>query len=54
MLQYHEAAAVPHGFRSSFRDWAPRDFSGRPLERGVGRWPKYRYPMFTNGRSKIF
>ena len=31
MLQYHEVAAVPHGFRSSFRDWAaemtdhPRD-----------------------------
>ena len=22
MLQYHEVAAVPHGFRSSFRDWA--------------------------------
>ena len=22
MLQYHEIAAVPHGFRSSFRDWA--------------------------------
>ena len=21
MLQYHEIAAVPHGFRSSFRDW---------------------------------
>ncbi len=23
MLQYHEVAAVPHSFRSSFRDWAP-------------------------------
>ena len=22
MLQYHEIAAVPHGFRSSFQDWA--------------------------------
>ena len=22
MLQHHEVAAVPHGFRSSFRDWA--------------------------------
>ena len=22
MLQYHEVAAVPHGFRSSFRGWA--------------------------------
>ena len=22
MLQYHDVAAVPHGFRSSFRDWA--------------------------------
>jgi integrase len=22
MLQYHKVAAVPHGFRSSFRDWA--------------------------------
>ena len=22
MLQYHGIAAVPHGFRSSFRDWA--------------------------------
>ncbi len=22
MLQYHEIAAVAHGFRSSFRDWA--------------------------------
>ena len=22
MLQYHEVAAVPHGFRSSFRHWA--------------------------------
>ena len=22
MLQYREIAAVPHGFRSSFRDWA--------------------------------
>ena len=22
MLQYHEIAAAPHGFRSSFRDWA--------------------------------
>ena len=22
MLQHHEIAAVPHGFRSSFRDWA--------------------------------
>ena len=25
MLQYHEVAAVPHGFRSSFRDWAAED-----------------------------
>ena len=25
MLQYHEVAAVPHGFRSSFRDWASRN-----------------------------
>ena len=22
MLQYHKVAAVAHGFRSSFRDWA--------------------------------
>ena len=22
MLRYHEITAVPHGFRSSFRDWA--------------------------------
>ena len=22
MLQHHEIVAVPHGFRSSFRDWA--------------------------------
>ena len=22
MLEYHRIAAVPHGFRSSFRDWA--------------------------------
>ena len=25
MLQYHEIAAVPHGFRSSFRDWAAEE-----------------------------
>ena len=25
MLQYHETAAVPHGFRSSFRDWAAEE-----------------------------
>ena len=25
MLQYHEVAAVPHGFRSSFRDWAAEE-----------------------------
>ena len=25
VLQYHEIAAVPHGFRSSFRDWAAEE-----------------------------
>ena len=25
MLQFHEVAAVPHGFRSSFRDWAAEE-----------------------------
>ena len=25
MLQYHEVAAVTHGFRSSFRDWAAEE-----------------------------
>ena len=25
MLQQHEIAAVPHGFRSSFRDWAAEE-----------------------------
>ena len=25
MLQYHEIAAVPHGFRSSLRDWAAEE-----------------------------
>ena len=25
MLQYHEIASVPHGFRSSFRDWAAEE-----------------------------
>ena len=25
MLQYHEIAATPHGFRSSFRDWAAEE-----------------------------
>ena len=25
MLQYHRIAAVPHGFRSSFRDWAAEE-----------------------------
>ena len=25
MLQYHEVAAVPRGFRSSFRDWAAEE-----------------------------
>ena len=25
MLQQHEVAAVPHGFRSSFRDWAAEE-----------------------------
>ena len=25
MLQYHEVAAVPHGFRSSSRDWAAEE-----------------------------
>ena len=25
MLQYHEVASVPHGFRSSFRDWAAEE-----------------------------
>ena len=25
MLQYHEIAAVAHGFRSSFRDWAAEE-----------------------------
>ena len=24
-LQYHEVTAVPHGFRSSFRDWAAEE-----------------------------
>ncbi len=25
MLQHHEIVAVPHGFRSSFRDWAAKE-----------------------------
>ena len=25
MLQYHEIDAVPHGLRSSFRDWAAEE-----------------------------
>ena len=25
MLQQHEVATVPHGFRSSFRDWAAEE-----------------------------
>ena len=25
MLQYHWIAAVPHGFRSSFRDWVAEE-----------------------------
>ena len=25
MLEYHRIAAVPHGFRSSFRDWAAEE-----------------------------
>ena len=25
MLDYHRIAAVPHGFRSSFRDWAAEE-----------------------------
>ena len=25
MLQYHKVAAVAHGFRSSFRDWAAEE-----------------------------
>ena len=25
MLRYQEIAAVPHGFRSSFRDWAAEE-----------------------------
>ncbi|MCY3842462.1 MAG: tyrosine-type recombinase/integrase [Acidobacteria bacterium] len=29
MLQYHEVAAVPHGFRSSFRDWAAEETVAR-------------------------
>ena len=31
MLQQHEIAAVPHGFRSSFRDWAAEE-TDHPLE----------------------
>ena len=31
MLQYHEVAAAPHGFRSSFRDWVAEE-TDRPRE----------------------
>ena len=31
MFQYHEVAAVPHGFRSSFQDWAA-EMTDRPRE----------------------
>jgi len=31
MLQYHEVAAVPHGLRSSFRDWSAKE-TGHPRE----------------------
>lgn len=31
LLQYHEIAPVPHGFRSSFRDWAAEQ-TGHPRE----------------------
>ena len=31
MLQYHRIAAVAHGFRSSFRDWAAEE-TNRPRE----------------------
>ena len=47
MLQQHEIAAVPHGFRSSFRDWAAelrlrvgdwRVANGPPARDTVGPW----------------
>ena len=31
VLQYHEVAAVPHGFRSSFRDWAAEKTEVAPV-----------------------
>ncbi|MCY4635427.1 MAG: hypothetical protein OXG04_13140 [Acidobacteria bacterium] len=31
MFLYHEVAAVPHGLRSSFRDWAAKE-TGHPRE----------------------
>ena len=54
MLQYHEIAAVAHGFRSSFRDWAaemtgPSEGSHRGGARACR--PELRWRRPTHGRT---
>ena len=44
MLRYHEIAAVPHGFRSSFRDWAAEetDHPREVIEAGLAHVVQYK------------
>ena len=50
MLQYHKVAAVAHGFRSSFRDWAAErtDHPREVIEAGAGA----RGPEQSGGRVR--
>ena len=53
MLQYHETAAVPHGFRSSFRDWAAEetDHPGEVIEAALAHVVQNRVEAATRGRT---
>ena len=54
MLQYYEIAAVPHGFRSSIRDWAAErtDHPSEVIEAGVGsRRPEQGGGRLRGGRT---
>ena len=45
LLKTLEIPAVPHGFRSTFRDWAPRRRTTH------ARWSRRRWP--TSSRTKV-
>ena len=55
MLQEHEIAAVPHGFRSSFRNWAAEetDHPREVIEAALAHVVQNKVEA-TYGRSDLF